>query len=273
MDQRASCRDRGLFGIHQIWTQGYSKMKPRYKEWSSEIARIAAQRGIPHRVWDDNSIGELLEENWGPEWRGKYLSIPYPAMKADVGRYAILHLYGGLYIDADMRAEDKFGDLLDFLFYGKTLNSRKYPREKLKNGKKIVVCFNHPGHLAEYFVDTPLFNNNVLYCTPGASFFKTALYHAMANLKRRCIDIKVYYIPRVSGPTMLNETHRVYKKNKHKHSDKFIFIPTEERDEFLYDEAARSWFITLFDEPRDKVVITVFICVILLALIFLCMSR
>lgn len=248
-------------------------MKPKYREWSDEIARQARERGVPHRVWDDRSLGDLIEKNWGASWREKYLSVPYPAMRADIGRYALLHLYGGLYIDADMRAEGRFGDLLDYLFLNKDLNGRKYPVQRIKNGERFVVAFSHSGHGAEFFVGGPLFNNNVLYCTPGASFFKTAFHHAMANLKKRPFDLKVYYIPRVSGPTMLNETHRAYVAEDHKHKDFFQFIPTTERNEFLFDEAARSWFLSLFDENRDKCVIVGIVLLLLLVVIALGSTR
>lgn len=93
--------------IHQIWMQG---------EPPEDLAarRVSWREHHPdweHRLWDERAIRELVSDRYAwllPVWDG----YPELIMRADIGRYVILHRYGGVYLDMDLECLRPLGPLL-----------------------------------------------------------------------------------------------------------------------------------------------------------------
>jgi hypothetical protein len=80
--------------VHQIWLQGLPGGEP-----AELIARAAAAAGAArweHRLWSHASMLEL------PVYRRLQGGCRTYAHFSNVGRFALLHEYGGLYLDADV---------------------------------------------------------------------------------------------------------------------------------------------------------------------------
>jgi mannosyltransferase OCH1-like enzyme len=95
--------------IHQIWVQGAAAMPQPYRENSLTWTRH--NPGWAHRIWDDQSLRALMEER-APEWLPLFVAQPEMEARADVGRYALLQLFGGVYADMDTECRRPIAPLL-----------------------------------------------------------------------------------------------------------------------------------------------------------------
>jgi mannosyltransferase OCH1-like enzyme len=94
--------------IHQIWIQGKNKMPLRY--------RFQGQTWQKHNpsweycIWDDDSLKTLIHDHYR-ELLPVYEAYEPVVARADIGRYAVLHRFGGLYVDTDttcVRSIDRY---------------------------------------------------------------------------------------------------------------------------------------------------------------------
>src|SRR3954471_6160293 len=64
------------------------------------IASLKAQHpGLPHRLFRQHDVIELLEEKFPKEILNSYFALRPFAYRADLARYCILYEFGGLYAD------------------------------------------------------------------------------------------------------------------------------------------------------------------------------
>lgn len=54
--------------------------------------------------YSDKDIEDFILREYGSEWYSRYLSLPYPVMRADVFRILVIYIYGGFYSDLDMKS-------------------------------------------------------------------------------------------------------------------------------------------------------------------------
>lgn len=84
--------------VHQIWFQGKENIPKKYYN------NIKTNKNIlqdwQYIIWDDFSIQKLLEK-MGKKYLDKYNNYKYLHQKVDYGRYCILYIYGGFYVDID----------------------------------------------------------------------------------------------------------------------------------------------------------------------------
>jgi mannosyltransferase OCH1-like enzyme len=94
--------------IHQIWIQGKKKMPLCY--------RLQVQTWQKHnpfweyRLWDEDSLLTLIHSRYR-ELLPVYKAYESVVARADIGRYVVLHEFGGLYVDADticVRSIDRY---------------------------------------------------------------------------------------------------------------------------------------------------------------------
>jgi len=84
--------------IHQIWIQGRDALPPRYAKASERWCNMNA--GWDYCLWDDQALLAFLERS-APQWLPLYTCQSDLYARSDVGRYAILQEFGGLYADMD----------------------------------------------------------------------------------------------------------------------------------------------------------------------------
>jgi len=82
--------------------------EPVSKEKYPKMARLVTsweQSGWEYRFWDDKAAASFLSSHFPPEIREAYDAILPGAFKADLFRYCVLLIYGGVYADIDVVLE------------------------------------------------------------------------------------------------------------------------------------------------------------------------
>lgn len=73
--------------------------------WEERILLRRTRRlfdGWDYKHWTDDDLAELFAKEF-PQWSSRYNQVTKGVVKADLGRYAILYVHGGLYIDTDYK--------------------------------------------------------------------------------------------------------------------------------------------------------------------------
>ena len=88
--------------IHQTWfepvtAEKYPNMSRLIESWK--------QSGWEYNFYDDDAAGEFLSLHFPPEVKDAYDSINPGAFKADIFRYCVLLIKGGIYADVDIMLE------------------------------------------------------------------------------------------------------------------------------------------------------------------------
>jgi hypothetical protein len=95
--------------IHQTWYEPVTKEK--YPNMSRLIESFK-QSGWEYQFYDDARAVEFLRENFPPQVLDAYESIMPGAFKADLFRYCVLLIVGGVYADMDVLLESHLDELL-----------------------------------------------------------------------------------------------------------------------------------------------------------------
>ena len=89
--------------IHQIYGV-FRDGKPMSRLFENSLQRwrhAAQQMGAQHHLWSADELDALIRQRY-PQFWFTYQNMPFSVMRADFGRIAILHSYGGLYADLDV---------------------------------------------------------------------------------------------------------------------------------------------------------------------------
>lgn len=101
--------------IHQIWIQGHEKIHQDLKIYYDNCKII--NNNFQHILWDDTKIRDLLIKNFDQIFIKTYNNYKIFAQKADFARYAILYIYGGIYLDMDMMCKKNLSLFLNNGFF------------------------------------------------------------------------------------------------------------------------------------------------------------
>jgi inositol phosphorylceramide mannosyltransferase catalytic subunit len=189
--------------IHQIWLGGKlpEKYLPLVLTWQNVHPTWI------HQLWTDEDIRTL---ELSPRIQHAFDTCTNIGMKADIIRYHILDIFGGLYVDTDFECLKPFDDLryLEFftgiaydrdftLYNGLIATVPKHPIIKSclnvgaysgNNPTKIMEATG-PYHL------TKCFNKNAFIDTKGVVAFPMDFFYPLPNNKRREEDTKKYIKP------------------------------------------------------------------------------
>lgn len=84
--------------IHQTAPANQASWSPVWKGCQTTVQRIF--QGYDYKMWTDDDLHDLVKRHFA--WFYPiFASYPHPIYRADAGRYIILYLYGGIYIDMD----------------------------------------------------------------------------------------------------------------------------------------------------------------------------
>jgi hypothetical protein len=181
--------------IFSYWTDG-----PAAAGAGLPTEAIAAWRArhLDYVMFSDDAVMPLLER-WGPGAASLFRAIGIPACRSDLARLALLHEYGGLYVDAHCGPGSPAA--LDAVF------ARLATHE--------LILFDESAHLAEHRHTWVL--NGVLAARVGSELLANLLDQALANLvehrKRemdaagRHVDYDIY---KLTGPWVL--WHEVFDR-------------------------------------------------------------
>ena len=88
--------------VHQIYGlfRDDKPMSPLFQLSQQRWQKAAETMGAKYHLWSADEVDTLMRQSY-PEHFAMYSEARFPVMRADMGRVAILHAYGGLYADLD----------------------------------------------------------------------------------------------------------------------------------------------------------------------------
>lgn len=63
--------------------------------------QVAKQMGATYHIWSADEVDALMKKHYAQLW-DTYKDVPFAVMRVDIARVAILHQYGGMYVDLDV---------------------------------------------------------------------------------------------------------------------------------------------------------------------------
>jgi hypothetical protein len=95
--------------VHQTWREPITK--EHYPNWSV-FQESFQQEGYEYRFYSDSEARDILANSFPPEVVSAYDDLLPGAFKADLFRYCILLLHGGVYADIDILMTSKLDDVI-----------------------------------------------------------------------------------------------------------------------------------------------------------------
>lgn len=224
--------------VHLIWLQGEDLIPLKYQ------ANLDSWRNFATTVivWDGEMIRNLLVRYF-PLLVPTYDNYPIFVQKCDLGRYLILYLYGGLYVDMDVKLKDGCEDQL-----AETL--------ELTPADKIAM----PGADLGYFAIPPFdsrIRNWMIYArVPYHRFFSRCLKVLPRVADRRWSQMRSYYVAASTGSVFLtNQLSKV--KCWHR---------IEIRD-LIENSYASSWGGLYYLDDQDRCLIAALVVIVLVIVV------
>ena len=97
--------------IHQTWFDNNKTLPTIFDKMIQESKKI--NQNFEFKLWTDDNIEEFLSNNY-KELYEIYSKNILGVQKSDLARLAIIHYYGGIYIDLDILLLKNLNDLFDF---------------------------------------------------------------------------------------------------------------------------------------------------------------
>ncbi|MCC6982799.1 MAG: glycosyl transferase [Bauldia sp.] len=94
--------------IHQTWKT--DEVPAKFAGWVESWRRL--NPGYEYRLWTDRMLLDFVAEKY-PDFLPVYAAYPQPIMRADAGRYLLLHHFGGIYADLDTECLAPFDPIMD----------------------------------------------------------------------------------------------------------------------------------------------------------------
>jgi hypothetical protein len=155
--------------IHQIWTQGCDKIPEKYKKYTDGW-KSKESEGYQYMCWSDETLINLIEK-YDPSLAEAYKYFELPQQRSDLGRYFLLYIYGGFYIDMDIEPGDQSLDILT-------------------DKNKIATSLGGFSGVRQSFIGS----------CPEHPLFKSLIEHIKKSFKRKWYEyIEVLYVERTTG--------------------------------------------------------------------------
>ena len=97
--------------IHQTWFDNNKTLPIIFDKIIEESKKI--NQNYEFKLWTDANIEDFLSNNYKELYK-IYSKNILGVQKSDLARLAILHYYGGIYIDLDILLLKNLNDLFDF---------------------------------------------------------------------------------------------------------------------------------------------------------------
>jgi len=174
--------------IYQTW---YSKNLS--KSMSEAVKKLKSNNPLfKHYLYDDNDCRNFIEKNFPKEVLYSYDCLIPGAYKADLWRYCILYLYGGIYLDIKYEPINNFS--FNFLI------------------KNENICKDRPS----YFKNRNGYYNALMIMKPGNIYLEYAIKKIYLNCKNKNYGYNNLY---PTGPGLLSE---IFPANFSKNNFNFI---------------------------------------------------
>ena len=97
---------------------------PRFVECLEENRKFCKEHGYEHKLWGKDEIDQFISSKFH-YYHQLWEDFSQPVQRADFARYCILFIYGGLYIDLDIKIIQDPTPLLDNPYFFSTWNNDK----------------------------------------------------------------------------------------------------------------------------------------------------
>ena len=157
--------------IHQIWTHGCDKIPEKYKKYT-DAWKLKESEGYQYMCWSDETLINLIKEYDSSDSLVEvYKYFKLPQQRSDLGRYLLLYIYGGFYIDMDIEPGDQSLDILT-------------------DKNKIATSLGGFSGVRQSFIGS----------CPEHPLFKSLIDHIKKSFKRKWYEyIEVLYVERTTG--------------------------------------------------------------------------
>jgi mannosyltransferase OCH1-like enzyme len=170
--------------IHQIWMQGETNVPRHLAANAAALRRMHSE--WRYILWDESMLAQLVATN--NEWERAYNALDYLHQRADFGRYIILVVCGGVYIDMDVEPRLALDPLLDEHKDAEVVLSRT-------NSTMATNIF--------IFNSTHSVNNGIIISRPGALFMRCLVQSiAVADNSRHALVARL-----VPGAVQSRDVH------------------------------------------------------------------
>ena len=169
--------------MHQIWYQGEGKIPTKLKNYKEGCKKMNSE--YKQYIWDGEMIERFIEDNY-PQYEELYKGFPLMIQKIDFAKYLILHFYGGVYIDMDVKCLKKVNKLIG-LFAGKEMMVAPAPKE---------IPFDFYNKMTKYIfkfdvTETDRYiNNGIIIANKNHGFF----LYLCDEIQRRFKDYKYGFV-------------------------------------------------------------------------------
>ncbi len=108
---------RNFYQTHQGW----GKVGDKCREFMDKLIKLNPE--WTHHFFDDTQCAQMIEEHFDKRTLGAFKKLKAGAAKADLWRYCVIYIHGGLYLDMDADVSMNFNELLrlsnnpDFLLF------------------------------------------------------------------------------------------------------------------------------------------------------------
>lgn len=210
--------------IHYIWFNFYdqfkeSKMPWRYRKQQELLKKI--NQDYEFMLWTDSSALEMMNKHY-PQYVKQYTKLKQPIERVDVFKYFLMHLYGGIYLDADMIAKKPL-----YLFF-----------KNLKRDYDIILSREN-----RYIIDNISLSNCILMSKPNEQFWMDVI-HYIFNWKityTASLDNHMYILEK-TGPIMLHNVYNSKRENRKKiYLAPAIYFMTNNPKCYLYHTSDKTW--------------------------------
>ena len=196
--------------IHQIWFQGAKQipdhLRPYHESWT------ALNPTYKIILWDEPKIQDLLAKQQNPSWQVTYDGYDKMIQKIDFAKYVILFVYGGIYVDMDIKCLQSV-DKTPHLEVAEVILS-ELPSNIFRQTMFCVLGSLSIRH-------DIIINNGTIMCVSQHDIMKFTIEEA---IKRRHYPnfsnaIHIFY---TTGPLALSTAYKRAKKSKLKDSSIYV---------------------------------------------------
>ena len=170
--------------LHQVWID--ATVPVRMAGWVRSWIRHNPT--WKYKLWTDEDARELVIEKF-PQYLKAYDAFAKPIYRADMVRYLILSVYGGIYADLDMECVRPFDDVLDV--------------------HQAIIGTEPTAHAVMLYDVDFLLTNAFMVSKPSHPYWDQVL----AELENRFTTENSDPVW-VTGPQLLNDVYLKYRENK-----------------------------------------------------------
>lgn len=129
--------------VHQIWITDNDVEPSDYIQYQMNQVKTI-YNDYEYKLWRNSDIIELLSEYFDEKTLNAYKKINAYAFKADLARYCILYIHGGIYIDSALKPLHKI-DFTDPLIIAQGISSPEVTKNKPILENNLIICnqLNH----------------------------------------------------------------------------------------------------------------------------------